>query len=348
MHDHLGLDAITDIPGIRVGHWSNRRAATGCTVVLAPHEGAAGGVDVRGGAPGTRETELMRPGTVAERAHAVLLTGGSAFGLDAAAGVMRYLEEQGVGFKFGKSYIPLVAGAVVFDLGIGSSTTRPDADAGYRAARAAKGRTLRHAQGGVIEQGSVGVGTGCTVAKAGGAERSLKGGVGTACERGPGGLLAGAIVAVNCGGEVLDTEHGCVIAGPRGDAPGTFLDTLDLMRAERGEAPSFGENTTIAVVATNAVLTKPQASRLATVAQDGIARAVRPAHTLSDGDTVFALATCEVEVDARAHFALEALAPRAVERAIVRAIICATGLAGIPSAMEWAAETVLGEGRPNP
>lgn len=331
MHNHLGLDAITDIPGIRVGHWTNRRAATGCTVVLVPPEGAVGGVDVRGGAPGTIETDLLRPGTYAERANAVLLTGGSAFGLDAAAGVMRYLEEQGVGFKFGKSYIPLVAGAVVFDLGIGSDKVRPDADAGYRGARAAKK--------GMVEQGSVGVGTGCTVAKAGGAARSLKGGVGTACERGPGGVLVGAIVAVNCGGEVLDTEHGRVIAGPRGDAPGSFLDTLDLMRAERGEAPSFGENTTIAVVATNAVLTKPEANRLATVAQDGIARAVRPAHTLSDGDTIFALATCEVELDGRAHFALEALAPRAVERAIVRAIVCGTGLAGVPSAMEWSAAT---------
>jgi L-aminopeptidase/D-esterase-like protein len=332
MHDHLGLDAITDIRGIRVGHWSNRRAATGCTVVLAPHEGAVGGVDVRGGAPGTIETDLLRPGTYAERAHAILLTGGSAFGLDAASGVVRYLEEHGVGMPFGQSFIPLVAGAVVFDLGIGSDKTRPDADGGYRAARAAKK--------GIIEQGSVGVGTGCTVAKAGGAERMLKGGVGTACERGPGGLLVGAIVAVNCGGEVLDTEHGCVVAGPRGDAPGSFLDTLDLMRAERGEASSFGENTTIAVVATNAVLTKPQANRLATVAQDGIARAIRPAHTLSDGDTIFALATCEVEVGARAHFALEALTPRAVERAIVRAIACAAGLAGVPSAMEWSAAQI--------
>ncbi len=321
-----GNDAITDILGIRVGHWTNKRAATGCTVVLAPPEGAVGGVDVRGGAPGTRETDLMRPGTIAERANAVLLTGGSAFGLDAAAGVMRFLEEQGVGFHFGDAYIPLVAGAVVFDLGIGSSRTRPDAEAGYKAARSAKA--------GAVAQGSVGVGTGCTVAKAGGRERMLKGGVGTACEQGPGGLVVGAIVAVNCGGEVLD-ERGRVVAGPRANKPGRFLNTLELMRAEQGVEPKVGENTTVAVVATNAVLTKAQANRLATVAQDGIARTVRPAHTLSDGDTEFALATCDVEADRRGLFAIEALAPRAAERAIVRAVLAATSLGGVPSVSEW-------------
>jgi L-aminopeptidase/D-esterase-like protein len=327
-HDHLALDGITDIAGIRVGHWTDRRSATGCTVVLPP-EGAVAGVDVRGGAPGTRETELLHPGRIAEGADAILLTGGSAFGLDAATGVMRYLEEHGRGFRFGNSTIPLVAGAVVFDLSIGSEKVRPDSAAGYRAARAAKG--------GMVAQGSVGVGTGCTVAKAGGIERCLKGGVGTACERGPQGLLVGALVAVNAGGEVIDTEHGRVVAGPRADEPGAFLDTLDLMRAERSDAPGPGENTTNAVVATNARLTKEQANRLATVAHDGIARAVRPAHTMSDGDTIFAIATGEIEIDRwRAGHLLEALAARAVERAIVRAVLCATGLAGVPSAMEWA------------
>ena len=331
-HDHTHLDAITDVPGIRVGHWSDRRAATGCTVVLAPREGATPGVDVRGGSPGTRETDLLRPGTMIDRANAVLLTGGSAFGLDAAAGVMRYLEEQGIGYHFGKSYIPLVAGAVVFDLGIGSSA-RPDAESGYRAAKAAKG--------GAVAEGSIGVGTGCTVAKAGGFERCIKGGVGTACERGPGGLLAGAIVAVNAGGEILDPERGRVIAGPRGDKPGTFLKTLDMMRA--GQTPGLvpGEHTTNAVVATNARLTKAQASRLASVAHDGFARAIRPAHTLSDGDTIFALATGEVAIESpRHHMALEALTVRAVARAIVRAVLMATGLAGVPSAQEWAEQSM--------
>ncbi len=321
-------DSITDIAGIRVGHWTNRRAATGCTVVLAPPEGAVAGVDVRGGAPGTRETDLLRPGSFAERANALLLTGGSAFGLDAATGVMRYLEEQGIGLRFGKSYIPLVAGAVVFDLGIGSQKVRPDADSGYRAARSASKRPPA--------QGSVGVGTGCTVAKAGGMARALKGGVGSACERVPGGVLVGALVAVNCGGEVIDTDRGRVIAGPRANKPGKFLDTLELMRAERSNAPGPGENTTLAVVATNAQLTKAQANRLASVSHDGIARAVRPAHTLSDGDTIFALATGEVALDPwRIGHVLEALAARAVERAIARAVLCATGLVGILSATEW-------------
>ncbi len=321
-------DSITDIAGIRVGHWTNRRAATGCTVVLAPPEGAVAGVDVRGGAPGTRETDLLRPGSFAERANALLLTGGSAFGLDAATGVMRYLEEQGIGLRFGKSYIPLVAGAVVFDLGIGSQKVRPDAEAGYRAARSASKRAPA--------QGSVGVGTGCTVAKAGGMERALKGGIGSACERVPGGVLVGALVAVNCGGEVIDTDRGRVIAGPRANKPGKFLDTLELMRAERSNAPGPGENTTLAVVATNAQLTKAQANRLASVSHDGIARAVRPAHTLSDGDTIFALATGEVALDPwRIGHVLEALAARAVERAIARAVLCATGLVGILSATEW-------------
>jgi L-aminopeptidase/D-esterase-like protein len=332
-HDHTALDAITDVAGIRVGHWTNRRAATGCTVVLAPREGAVAGVDVRGGAPGTRETDLLRPGTIAERANAVLLTGGSAFGLDAASGVMRYLEELGIGMKFGKSCIPLVAGAVVFDLGVGSDKVRPDAETGYRAARAAKG--------GMVAQGSIGVGTGCTVAKAGGTKRWLKGGVGTACERGPNGLLAGAIVVVNAGGEIIDSERGRVIAGPRADEPGAFLDTLELMRAKRSEGPGPGENTTLAVVATNARLTKEQANRLASVSHDGFARAIRPAHTMSDGDTIFAFATGEVPVDPwRIGHVLEALAARAVERAIVRAVLCATGLAGVPSAQEWAAQAM--------
>jgi L-aminopeptidase/D-esterase-like protein len=321
-------DSITDIAGIRVGHWTNKRAATGCTVVLAPPEGAVAGVDVRGGAPGTRETDLLRPGTIAERANAVLLTGGSAFGLDAATGVMRFLEEQGAGLPFGNSYIPLVAAAVVFDLGVGSEKARPDAEAGYRAARAATRRAPA--------QGSRGAGTGCTVAKAGGMERALKGGAGSACERGPGGVLVGALVAVNCGGEVLDAQRGRVIAGPRSNKPGKFLDTLELMRRARGATPRPGENTTLAVVATNAQLTKAQANRLASVSQDGIARAIRPAHTLSDGDTIFALATGEVPLESmRAQHALEALAARAVERAIARAVLSATGLAGIPSVSDW-------------
>jgi len=330
-HDHTALDAITDVPGIRVGHWTNRRAATGCTVVLCPRDGAIGGVDVRGGAPGTRETDLLRPGAIAGRANAVLLTGGSAFGLDAASGVARYLEEEGIGHRFGGAFIPLVPAAVVFDLNIGSAKVRPGAEEGYRAARGAKG--------GMVAQGSVGAGTGCTVAKADGLERCLKGGLGTASERTPDGLIVGAIAVVNAGGEIVDSARGRPIAAPRADTPGGFLDTIELMRAG-STGPPPGENTTLAVVATNARLTKEQAGRLASVSHDGFARAVRPAHTVSDGDTVFALATGDHELDPARVYALEALAARAVERAIVRGVLMATGLGGVPSAREWAEQAM--------
>jgi L-aminopeptidase/D-esterase-like protein len=320
-------DRITEVPGIRVGHWTDRRAATGCTVVLAPAGGAVAGVDVRGGAPGTIDTDMLRPGTVAERAHAITLTGGSAFGLAAVAGVMRYLEEQRVGFPFGNAHIPLVAGAVVFDLNIGSSRARPDAESGYRAARAARA--------GAVGQGNVGAGTGCTVAKSAGAERCLKGGIGTASEHGPGGLIVGAIVAVNAGGEVVDPANGRVVAGPRGDKKGSFLNTVEHLR-KGAKGPRMGENTTIGIVATNAQLSKAHATRLAAVSHDGLARAIRPVHTLGDGDTVFALATGDIQFTSPQQMVpLEALAARAVERAIVRAVLLTTGMAGVPSAREW-------------
>ena len=327
-HAHMALDAITDVAGIRVGHWTNRRAATGCTVVLCAPKGAVGGVDVRGGAPGTRETDLLRPGHLAERVHAIVLAGGSAFGLDAASGVMQFLEERGIGYGYGGSVVPLVPAAILFDLGIGRSDVRPTAESGYRAAKAAKV--------GPVAQGSVGAGTGATVASTAGRERLLKGGLGTACERGPDGLLAGAIVAVNAAGDIIDPERGQVIAGPRSDKGG-FLDSAALIAS--GEAPDAraGANTTLAVVATNAMLSKELVNRVASVAHDGFARAIRPAHTMVDGDIVFALATGELRLESQAAYrALEVLAVRAVERAIVRGVLCATGLAGVPSAQEWA------------
>ena len=325
--DHAAPDAITDVPGIKVGHWTNRRAATGCTVVLCPPDGAVGGFDSRGGAPGTRETDLLRPGHLVDKVHGILLSGGSAFGLDAAGGVTRFLEERGVGIEFGGQRIPLVPTAILFDLGIGRSDRRPDADAGYRAAKAAKG--------GAVAQGSVGAGTGATVAKAGGTERRLKGGLGTSCEQGFDGLLAGAIAAVNSVGDIIDPDSGSIIAGPRADKAGAFLNGWELVRDGIELSTS---NTTLAVVATNAALTKEQANRLASVAQDGFARTIRPAHGLYDGDTLFVLATGEREVDETGYLALEAIAVRAVERAIMRGVLCATGLAGVPSAQEWAAQ----------
>jgi L-aminopeptidase/D-esterase-like protein len=322
-------DAITDVPGIRVGHWTDRRAATGCTVVVCK-KGAVGGVDVRGGAPGTRETDLLRPGTLVQGIHAVLLTGGSAWGLDAAGGVMRYLGERGVGWAFGAGPVPVVAGAVLYDLGLGRSDVRPDAEAGYRACRAARA--------GAVAQGSVGAGTGATVGKALGMERCLKGGLGTASEalRSPaGGIVVGALVAVNCFGEVVDPASGQVIAGPRAEGGG-FVSTVDVLRG-LGQASYGGESTTLAVLATNARLTKEYACRLASVAHDGLARAIRPVHTMGDGDIVFTMATGEAVLEPMRYLALEALGARAVERAVLKAVRGARGLAGVPSAAEWAA-----------
>ncbi|MCJ7510623.1 MAG: P1 family peptidase [Dehalococcoidia bacterium] len=321
----MSPDAITAIPGLSVGHWTDRRAATGCTVVLC-EGGAVAAVDVRGGAPGTRETDLLRPGNLVERVHAVLLSGGSAFGLDAAAGVMRYLEEQGVGFPTPGGLVPIVVGAVLYDLSIGRSDVRPDAAAGYAACQAAKG--------GRISQGSVGAGSGATVGKVLGMERAVKGGIGTASEGAVGDIIVGALVAVSCLGEVVDPDSGRILAGPR-DEKGGFLSTLDILRRRPASALAGGfTNSIIGVVATNARLNRVQAYRLAVMAHDGLARAVRPAHTLVDGDAFFALATGATEAAADLT-ALGALAARAVERAIVRAVTEARGLAGVPSLAEW-------------
>lgn len=329
------LDAITDIAGIRVGHWTDRRAATGCTAILAP-SGTVGGVDVRGAAPGTRETDLLRPENAVQEVHAVLLTGGSAFGLEAASGVVRFLHERGIGVGYGGFVIPIVPAAVIFDLPTGKPTW-PDVAAGYRAAAAARG--------GRVAEGTVGAGTGATLAKGGGRERLLKGGVGTASERLDTGVIVGAFVVVNAAGSIRDAR-GRWVAAPRGDRPGTFLDPERLLRTGRRypppeDAPAAedlakpGGNTTIAVIATNARLTKAQANRLATVAHDGFAHAIWPVHTNADGDTVFALATGEVEGPPDGITALEAMAALAMSRAILKATRAATGLAGVPSVGEW-------------
>ena len=321
------LDAITAVSGLSVGHWTNRRAATGCTVVLS-EGGAVAAVDVRGGAPGTRETDVLRPGNLVDRVNAVLLSGGSAFGLDAATGVMRFLEERGVGVPTPGGPVPIVVGAVLYDLSIGRADVRPGADAGYSACQAARP--------GRFAQGSVGAGTGATVAKAAGPTRAVKGGIGSAAEGLPGGTVVGALVSVNCFGEVVDPDSGRVLAGPR-DREGGFAPTLELLRLRSLVLPFGAMNSTIGVVATNARLTRDQAYRLAVVAHDGLARAVRPAHTLVDGD-VFFVVTTGARDQAPDMIALSALAARAVERAIVRAIAEAKGLAGVPSVAEWADE----------
>jgi len=331
--------AITDVPGIRVGHYTDLEHATGCTVVLCG-EGAVGGVDVRGGAPGTRETDLLRPGTLVERVHAVLLSGGSAYGLDAASGVMRYLEERDTGFHMGQAVVPIVPAAILFDLGLVTHKVRPGPEEGYRACEAAT-------SDGVAE-GSVGAGTGATVGKALGMERAVKGGLGTASRSLEGGLHVGAIVAVNALGSVVDPESGGVLAGPRREKGQGFQDTVTLMAQpgfhrqrqalrRKGEgAAQVPGNTTIGVVATNASLTKEQTNRLAQIGQDGLALAVRPCHTMADGDVVFALATGTVErsLERDEVTRLGAVATRVMAQAIARAITQATGVGGIPSAGE--------------
>ncbi len=333
-------DAITDVRGIRVGHWTDRRAATGCTVIVCP-PGTVGGVDVRGAAPGTRETELLRPGNLVEEVHAIVLSGGSAFGLEAATGVMHALAEQGIGFEVRNARVPIVPSAILMDLGIGSQRW-PDAAAGRRAfARASAGR---------VAQGSVGAGTGATVAKLGGPERALKGGIGTASETLETGIVVAAIAAVNAVGGIRDVRTGEIVAAPRGDGAG-FLD-IDAMlrtgrrrRVEQAPDPELPENTTIAVVATNAVLSKTQVNRIATVAHDGFAAAIWPVHTRADGDVIFALATGEQAIEADEYAAIEAMCTLVIERAVLAGVRAATGLAGVPSAAEWASITPPRRGR---
>lgn len=321
---------LTDVPGLRVGHVTDLESATGCTVVLCPPHGAVGGVDVRGSAPGTRETDLLAPGNRVERVHAIVLSGGSAFGLDSASGVMRFLDERGIGFDTGVAKVPIVPAAILFDLGLGRSDVRPSAEWGYRACLAASN--------GPVLQGSVGAGTGATVGKALGKAHNVKGGLGSASLTTHNGYIIGALFAVNATGDIVDPETGTILAGPRKLDSRAFHNTLDLiLTGQRRPAASLpGTSTTIGVVATDAPLTKEQANKLAQMAHAGMARAIRPAHTLSDGDAIFALSVADGPAQPPVDMtALGALAARATELAIVNAIKNATGLAGSPSAWEW-------------
>lgn len=308
--------SITDVAGIEVGHFTDARRPTGCTVVLA-RGSAVAGVDVRGAAPGTRETDLLAPQNVVERVHAVLLSGGSAWGLDAAGGVMRWLEEQDIGIDVGPARIPIVPAAVLFDLPLGDQRVRPDAAAGYAACQAAS----RSAPA----EGCIGAGAGAVVGKIFGFHRAMKGGIGTASVT-AGGVTVGALIACNALGDVVDPDTGRVIAGARTE---DGLHLLDSRRALlRGDAPRpmlAGSNTTIGVIATDAVLTKVQASRLATVGHDGLARSINPVHTLSDGDALFALAT-GASGRTPGMMTLAAMAAEACALAVVRAVRAARGV----------------------
>jgi L-aminopeptidase/D-esterase-like protein len=319
-----GRRGLTAVAGLAVGHHTLVERPTGCTVVLA-EGGAVGGVDVRGGSPGTAETDLLDPVNSVDRVHAIVLAGGSAFGLAAREGVVRYLEEKGVGYAFGGAVVPIVPGAILFDLGVGGDpSVRPGAECGYRAAVVASTATP--------EEGSVGAGAGATVGKLRGMERAMKGGVGTASITLDDGLTVAAIVAVNAAGDIIDPSTGRVVAGVRDEAGTGLADARRLLR-ERAVEAGGGANTTIAVVATNAALTKAQATKMAQMAQDGFARAIYPSHTPGDGDTIFSLATGDWDGDPSLTL-IGALAADVVSEAILRAVRQARGLPGLPSVSE--------------
>jgi L-aminopeptidase/D-esterase-like protein len=314
-------NAITDVPGVKVGHYTDNKAVTGCTVILC-ETGAVAGVDVRGSAPGTRETDLLRPMNLVERIQGVLLSGGSAFGLNAASGVMRYLEERGFGHETIVARVPIVPAAILFDLNIGSSKIRPDAEEGYKACLAATEKE--------VAEGCVGAGTGATVGKMLGIERAIKSGVGTAsCKIGDDVIVA-ALMAANAIGDIIDYRTGKIIAGPRNEQNNGFLSTVELLTGGTFtyRKNPMATNTTLGVVATNANLTKEQVNKLAQMAHDGIARAINPCHTMYDGDAIFALSIGDKVGDITA---LGTAVTELVADSIVRAVQRAEALAGIPA-----------------
>ena len=318
---------FSEIEGIQVGHAQNLDAATGCSVIIC-EAGASVGVDVRGGAPGTRETDLLNPVNLVQKVHAVMLAGGSAFGLDAAAGVMQYLEERGIGFDVQVTRVPIVCGAVLFDLTIGDWRIRPDKDMGYQACVNAQSNAhlLRNWHG-----GSIGAGTGATVGKILGTERAMKSGLGFYALQ-SGDLKVGAMVAVNCLGDILDPLTGEKLAGPLNEDMQTLADTESIMIQNCSEKKNlFTGNTTIGIVATNAAFTKTQATKLASMAQNGYARTMRPAHSMFDGDAIFAMSTGDVEADLSV---VGLLAARVMERAVIAAVKNAGSLCGIKSYTE--------------
>jgi L-aminopeptidase/D-esterase-like protein len=349
---------LTAVPGIKVGHFTLTERPTGCTVILA-ESGVTAGVDVRGAAPATAETELLRPVNLVQQVHAIVLSGGSAFGLDSRSGVMRYLDEKNIGFKvFGAGpggrgsrsgspqdqprgeNIPIVPAASLFDFNVASSDSdangrsgrassssrvRPTADCGYRAAQAATAAP--------VAEGNVGAGAGATIGKTAGPNRAMKGGLGSAAIAMPDGLIVAAIVAVNAAGDVIEPATGRVVAGVRTADGKALADARVLLTSGAMAPPRIGENTTLGVIATNAALTKVQATRVAEMAHDGYARAIFPSHTMGDGDTIFALATASKSGEADVS-RIGALAAKVMADAIVRAAMQATGIAGYPAARD--------------
>src|SRR5512139_2375117 len=326
-------NAITDVRGIEVGHAQNEEALTGCTVILC-RKGAVAGLDVRGGAPGTRETDLLNPVNLVEKIHAVVLAGGSAFGLDAASGVMRYLEEQKIGFNAGIAKVPIVPSAILFDLNLGRADVRPDSAMGYRAAASASSAAPA--------EGNAGAGMGASVGKMFGSSLAMKAGLGTASMDIGGGVVVGALVAVNAWGDVVDPQTNQIIAGLRSGKVGPlrvgkkdqFADTLVMMKSPVGRGVlglASRNNTVIGVIATNAKLTKAQATKVAQMAQDGVARTIRPAHTMLDGDVIFAVATGAKNADVST---VGAFAAEAMAEAITRAVRMAASTGSLPGLAE--------------
>jgi L-aminopeptidase/D-esterase-like protein len=316
---------LTAVAGIKVGHHTLRERPTGCTVILT-EGGAVAGVDVRGASPGTRETDLLDPINTVDRVHAIVLAGGSSYGLDAANGAVRYLEEHNIGYDVRIAKVPIVPAAILIDLRVGDKPqVRPDADCGYAAAKAAST--------GPIAEGTVGAGAGATVGKLAGFNRGMKGGLGTASVTLPNGLVVAALVAVNAAGDVVDPATGKVVAGARTQDGRGLADIRTLLKSGAVQPPRPGENTTLGVVATNATLTKAQAARVALMAHDGFARAIYPSHTLGDGDTIFGVATGAWKGDADVSL-IGALGADVMASAILRAITHATGVPGYPAARD--------------
>jgi L-aminopeptidase/D-esterase-like protein len=314
--------SITVVQGVKVGHFTDPRRPTGCTVLLF-EKGATAGVDVRGSAPGTRETDLLNPINSVQQVQAILLAGGSAFGLDAASGVVRYLDEHRLGYRVGDIVVPIVPAAILYDLEIGDAKIRPTAESGYKACRAATSER--------VMEGNVGAGAGATIGKLFGLKQAMKSGLGSASVRvGNTGIVVGAIVAVNAVGDVVEPKSGKIIAGARKPDESGFVDSMARIRegySVRADGPT---NTTIGVVATNVALDKAQATKVAQMAHDGLARTIYPVHTPNDGDTIFAVATGAIAARAN-HGAIGALAADVMAQAVLRAVMNARGIAGLPS-----------------
>ena len=321
------------VPGVKIGHAHNLDGLTGCTVIICEN-GAVGGVDQRGGAPGTRETDALRPMHLVNKAHAIILGGGSAFGLDAATGVMQYLEEKGIGYDVGVAKVPIVSGAILFDLAIGRADIRPDADMGYQA--------CVNATETPPAQGNFGAGTGASAGKILGPHQAMKSGIGSSIVEIGKGLFVSAVMAVNPFGDIIDPKTQSIIAGTRTIHKGPikigrsdyFADTLHLMTTFAGNkilAFSSGQNTIIGVITTNAKLTKEEANKVAQMAHNGIAMTIKPAHTMLDGDTIFVMATDKKKADVNV---VGAYAAECVASAIVNAVQHAQPVGGLPAAFK--------------